>query len=145
MDLKDFFKNDRFAADAGCELQKISDGYAVATMTVGKQHLNAGGVCQGGAMFTLADLAFAAAVNSHGQLTFSINSTINIFSSAKEGDVLTAVAKEEVNHPKIPFCEVRITNQDGKLIASFIGQAYRKQQVIDPSLLPGRSQTQMRG
>ena len=92
-------------------------------------------------MFTLADLAFAAAVNSHGQLTFSINSTINIFSSAKEGDVLTAVAKEEVNHPKIPFCEVKITNQDGKLIASFIGQAYRKNQVIDPSRLPTREES----
>lgn len=126
MTLKDFFKNDRFAADAGCELQELSDGHAIATMTVGKQHLNAGGVCQGGAIFTLADLAFAAAVNSHGQLTFSINSSINIFSSAKDGDVLKAVAQETVNHPKIPFCEVKITNQDGKLIAAFTGQAYRK-------------------
>ncbi|MCQ2243230.1 MAG: hotdog fold thioesterase [Bacteroidaceae bacterium] len=127
---KDFFKNDRFAADAGCELQELSEGHAVATMTVAKQHLNAGGVCQGGAIFTLADLAFAAAVNSHGQLTFSINSTINIFSSAKEGDVLTAVAEEKVNHPKIPFCEVSVTNQDGVLIATFIGQAYRKKVMI---------------
>lgn len=127
---KDFFKNDRFAADAGCELQELSEGHAVATMTVAKQHLNAGGVCQGGAIFTLADLAFAAAVNSHGQLTFSINSTINIFSSAKEGDVLTAVAEEKVNHPKIPFCEVCVTNQDGVLIAMFIGQAYRKKVMI---------------
>lgn len=127
---KDFFRNDRFAADAGCELQELSEGRAVATMTVTKQHLNAGGVCQGGAIFTLADLAFAAAVNSHGQLTFSINSTINIFSSAKEGDVLTAVAEEKVNHPKIPFCEVNVTNQDGVLIATFIGQAYRKKVMI---------------
>ena len=126
MDLIESFTNDRFAADAGCRLTEIKDGYAKATMTVGRQHLNAGGVCQGGAMFTLADLAFAAAVNSHGQLTFSINSTINIFSSAKEGDVLTAVAEERLNHPKIPFCEVTITNQDGRLIAVFTGQAYRK-------------------
>ncbi|MCF0197091.1 MAG: hotdog fold thioesterase [Bacteroidaceae bacterium] len=126
MGLIDFFRKDRFASDAGCVLTVLSEGRATATMTVGPQHLNAGGVCQGGALFTLADLAFAGAVNSHGQLSFSINSTIHIIASAREGDVLTAVATELVNHPKIPFCEVRISNQDGVLIATFSGQAYRK-------------------
>ncbi|MCF0244547.1 MAG: PaaI family thioesterase [Bacteroidaceae bacterium] len=129
----DYFKNDHFAYGAGCELKEISDGFAMAVLTVEKRHLNAGGVCQGGAIFTLADLAFAGAVNSHGQLSFSVNSNISIFSSAKEGDVLTAVARETVNHPKIPFCEVNITNQDGNLIATFTGQAYRKNVPFPPT------------
>ena len=61
MTLKEFFKGDRFAVLAGCELTEIREGYARATMTVEERHLNGGDVCQGGAIFTLADLAFAAA------------------------------------------------------------------------------------
>ena len=42
----------RFAAEAGVELLEISPGYAKARMKVTEKHLNAGGVCQGGALFT---------------------------------------------------------------------------------------------
>ena len=48
MEIKDFMKNDRFAANAGIELMEVSEGRAKARMTVTKEHLNAGGVCQGG-------------------------------------------------------------------------------------------------
>ena len=54
---KEFFKSDRFAANAGVELLEVKPGYAKARMLVTEEHLNAGGVCQGGALFTLADLA----------------------------------------------------------------------------------------
>jgi hypothetical protein len=43
---------------------------------VTEKHLNAGGVCQGGALFTLADLAFAAVANSRGRLTLSLNAIL---------------------------------------------------------------------
>ena len=85
MTLFEFFKNDRFASMAGVELMEISEGYAKARMLITPEHLNGGGVCQGGALFTLADLAFAAAVNSHLVLTFSTTSTITIFRSVVEG------------------------------------------------------------
>ena len=126
MTLKEYLGNDRFAINTGCVIEEVAEGYSKVKMVVGEQHLNAGGVCQGGALFTLADFAFAAAVNSHGQLTFSINTTISFVSSAKAGDVLTAEAREVFDHPKLPYGEVRITKQDGTLIASFSGQAYRK-------------------
>ena len=63
----EFFKADRFAANAGVELMEVTPGYAKARMMVTIEHLNAGGVCQGGALFTLADLAFAAVANSRKQ------------------------------------------------------------------------------
>lgn len=125
MTLKEFFGKDRFAADAGCEIVEASEGHAIVRMTVEERHLNAGGVCQGGAIFTLADLANAVCTNSHGQLSFSINSNIYIMRSAKVGDVLTAEGVEE-NHHKLPFVDVKVRNQDGDLIAIFTGQAYRK-------------------
>ena len=83
MTLKDFLgKNDRFAANSGCVLEEIGDGYARATLIVTKEHLNAGGVCQGGAFFTLADLAIAAVMNSRGQLTFGVENNIVYVKSA---------------------------------------------------------------
>ena len=87
MKLKEFLnQSDRFAANVGARLTEVEEGRAVAEMTVTKEHLNAGGVCQGGALFTLADLALAAVMNSHGKLTFSIESTISFLHSAVEGD-----------------------------------------------------------
>ncbi|MBP3767537.1 MAG: hotdog fold thioesterase [Prevotella sp.] len=127
MTLKDLLnRNDRFAAANGIQLTEIREGYARAEMTVSRNHLNGGNVCQGGALFTLADLAFAAVTNSHGQLSFGIQSSITFSRSAMEGDVLRAEATETINHHKIPYCEVKISNQRGELIAVFTGMAYRK-------------------
>jgi len=127
MTLKDFLsQNDRFAANAGCILKEVRDGYACAELTVTTEHLNAGGVCQGGAFFTLADIALAAVMNSHGQLTFGIENNIVFLHSAKAGDVLTAEATEVFNHHKIPYVDVRITNQRGELCCMVTGIAYRK-------------------
>ncbi len=132
MTLKDFLnKNDRFAACSGARLTEIREGYARAEMTVTDDHLNAGGVCQGGALFTLCDLALAAVMNSHGKLTFSIESTISFLHSAVKGDVLTAEAVEIYNHHKIPYLEVKVSNQNSQLICAFTAVAYRKAQDLE--------------
>jgi acyl-CoA thioesterase len=127
MNIQQFLNtNDHFAAAAGCRIIEIGEGRAVATMLVTREHLNAGGVCQGGAFFTLADLALAAVMNNRGQLTFGIQNNIMYLASAHEGDVLTAEATEIANHHKIPSVEVRITNQEGMLLCHVTGLAYRK-------------------
>jgi len=72
MTAQEFFKNDRFATNAGVELIEIKEGYSKARLVITAEHLNAGGRTQGGAIFTLADLALAAAANSHGTLAFSL-------------------------------------------------------------------------
>jgi len=124
--LKDFFLKDRFAVLAGAELMEIREGYAKARMKVTDHHLNGGDVCQGGALFTLADLAFAAAVNSHLTLTFSTSSQITFIRPVASGYVY-AEAVEIVNHKRMPFAEVRITDEEGQLVAVFSSSGYRKQ------------------
>ena len=127
MTLKDFLsQGDRFAANTGCILKEVREGYARAELVVTPDHLNAGGVCQGGVYFTLADIALAAVMNSREQLTFGIENNIVFLKSAKVGDTLIAEAVEVFNHHKIPYCEVKITNQDGCLICTMNGTAYRK-------------------
>lgn len=125
MTLKEFLnKGDRFAAASGARLTDVAPGSAVAVLEVTPEHLNAGGVCQGGAIFTLADLVFAALVNQGENLTFAINSTIYYHVSAREGDILRAEGRLSCPHHRVPTAEVTVTNQDGVHIATFTGQAY---------------------
>ena len=119
-------KTDRFAANAGCQITEVDTQHAVAEMTVSNDHLNGGNVCQGGALFTLADLAIAALMNSQGQLTFGINNSIMFVSSAQLGDKLRAEAVFVSDHRKIPAVEVQVTNQEGRLICHVTGMGYRK-------------------
>ena len=123
-------ETDRFAANAGCQIIEVDAEHAVAVMTVTAEHLNGGHVCQGGALFTLADLAIAALMNYGGQLTFGISNSIIYVSSAKEGDVLRAEAIHVADHHKIPSVEVQVTNQDGRIICHVTGIGYRKSVAI---------------
>ena len=128
MKLIDFLnENDRFAKQNGIQLTEVREGYARAEMTVSKMHLNGGGVCQGGALFTLADLAMAALMNHQGNLTFGISSNVMFLSSAAEDDRLRAEAVSINDHRKLPSVEVRVTNQDGRLICHLTGMGYRKE------------------
>lgn len=127
MDIKALLnRTDRFAANAGCQLTEVDDHHAVAVMTVTEAHLNGGNVCQGGALFTLADLAIAALMNNKGQLTFGISNSMMFVSSARLGDTLRAEAISVADHHKIPAVEVRVINQEGRLICHVTGMGYRK-------------------
>lgn len=123
--LKSFFLHDEFARTNGIELVDVHEGYACTQMTIETHHLNAGGSVQGGALFTLADLAFAAATNSHGNLTVTTTANITFFHGAASGRI-TAEARELVDHRRLPFCEVRITDATGRLLAIFTASGYRK-------------------
>jgi acyl-CoA thioesterase len=131
MDIKELLnRTDRFAAAAGCRITEVDAHHAVAEMTVAEMHLNGGNVCQGGALFTLADLAIAALMNYGGQLTFGISSSLMFVSSARLGDTLRAEAVSVTDHHKIPAVEVRVTNQEGRLICHVTGMGYRKNATI---------------
>ena len=51
MTAQEFFKNDRFATNAGVELIEIKEGYSKARLVITETHLNAGNRTQGGALF----------------------------------------------------------------------------------------------
>ena len=132
MEIIDYLnKYDRFAASTGVQVVEMGDGFARAEMTVAEKHLNGAQVCQGGAIFTLADLAFAAAVNSGGVMTVGTTNNITFIRSAVEGDRLTAMARVE-DHHKLPFCEIKVTNQRGELVCMVTGSAYRRRQPLIP-------------
>ena len=126
--LKAFFLHDEFARSNGIELIEGREGYARTRVTIEPRHLNAGGGVQGGVLFTLADLAFAVATNSHGTLTVTTSANITFVHGAV-GGTLYAEARETVNHRMLPFCEVRITDADDRLLAIFTASGYRREDV----------------
>jgi len=125
--LKTFFRRDLFAKFVGIELLDAEGGRAAARLRLKDHHRNGIGLIQGGAIFTLADLAFAAAVHSRGQIAVAIHCSISYLKAAK-GDLLHAEAKEVSCGPKIAVYTVRITDASGEVISLFEGMAYRKKE-----------------
>jgi acyl-CoA thioesterase len=124
-DLRTFFGGDRFAARNGIELLEVQEGRARARLTVGSEHLNAAGVVQGGAVFTLADFAFAAASNSRGNVALAIEAHVTFLRAVRSG-ILLAEAREESGSRRLSTCTVRVLDEKGELVALFTGTAYRK-------------------
>ena len=122
---KAFFANDAWAKESGIELMEVSIGRSKVRMKIEKKHLNSHDTIHGGAIFTLADTAFALASNSHGIPAAAINAHISYVKSATAGN-LYADASESSLSPKIATYSVIVTDDYGDKIALFEGMVYRK-------------------
>jgi len=72
----------------GMKVTECTAGNSTVTMKVDKTHLNAAEICHGGTIFSLADVAFALASNSHGQVALAIDMSISYLRPAKAGDLI---------------------------------------------------------
>jgi acyl-CoA thioesterase len=124
-----FFAGDRYAALTGIEIIEARTGYCRTQVEISEKHLNAANVVQGGVIFTLADLAFAVASNSHGQLALAINVNISFLRSMTTG-FLYATASEVGEPKRLGAYDVEVTNDQGEIIARFNGMVYRKKQKL---------------
>jgi len=128
-DVKRFIENDRFARHLDIEMLEYAKGRAKARMAVKEHHLNSAGTVHGGAIFALADAAFAAASNSHGTLAMAINVSISYFKAVK-GGTLTAAAEEVSINPKLATYIIPVEDEKGNRIALFQGTVYRKKESV---------------
>jgi len=130
--IKDFFSTeDKFARHTGIELVDMGPGWATVKMKIEPFHLNGAKTVHGGAMFTLADFAFAMASNSHGNLAMGINTSMSFVKAALQG-TLYAEAKELSRNAKLATYAVTLTDDAGDTVAIFQGMVYRKKEMIIP-------------
>lgn len=122
------YNNDGFSLWLGIEILDVNAGSCRLRMKVRKEMLNGFAIAHGGITYSLADSAFAFACNSHGIKSVSVETSISHTLSLKEGDVLTAVARELHVSNKIGIYQVDISNQDDKTVALFKGTCYRTSQ-----------------
>ena len=115
--------NDNATRHLGMELVSIAPGEAVIAMDITDAMTNGHGICHGGYMFTLADSAFAFACNSHNQRSVAQHCSVSFIAPAFRGDRLTASAQEVSRRGRSGIYDVRITNQEGEIVAEFRGHS----------------------
>ena len=129
-EIKQYFSaQDLFAKHVGIELIEVTSGYAKTSMKIEPHHFNGAKTVHGGAIFTLADFAFAVASNSHGNLAMGINTSVSFVKAATSG-TLYAEAREQSLNPKLASYSVQVTDDDNETVAIFQGMVYRKKQQI---------------
>ncbi len=119
------FARDPASQGLGMKLVEIRPGYARMTMPVRTDMLNGHQTCHGGFIFALADSAFAFACNSHNHTTVGAGCTIDYLAPGRLDDLLTAEAIERTLAGKTGIYDVNVTNQEGKMIATFRGKSHR--------------------
>ncbi len=114
-EVREIFKNDRFATENGAVIDEIGEGYAQCSLEITGRHLNAMGALMGGVSFMLADFAFAVAANHEEMGTVSISANTAYLGVAK-GNRLTAKASCVKNGRTTCYYRVSITdNLDNKV------------------------------
>lgn len=117
-ELNERFHHDCFAtAVVGAKILAAEPNHAVCVLPLGPQHMNANGTPMGGAIFTLADFAFAVAANGFAQrVTVSQHASVTFLSPAK-GTQLRAEASCLKAGRTLCLYEVRITDDLGAQVA----------------------------
>ena len=116
--------DDAASRKLGMELHSAADGEARLTMTVTSDMVNGHGMCHGGYLFMLADSAFACACNSPGPVTVAAGADVVFVASARENDVLEAVAIERTRHGRSGVYDVTVRRPvDGQVIAEVRGRS----------------------
>ena len=117
---------DRFARLLGIELEEVSPGYCRVSLRVTGDMLNSVGMTHGGVTFTLADFAFAVASNSHGTVSVALSAQISYPAASREGDRLTAEAREENKTGRTGLYTIEVRTGDNKLVGLFTGTVFRR-------------------
>ena len=119
-----YFSCDRFAAENGLTLDELDENHAVTSLTVADRHKNAYGGVMGGAIFTLADFAFAALTNDRERAAVAQQVSVNFLAAAK-GDRLIATARYKKDGRASCVVNVDVVDDTGREIAQFVGTGFK--------------------
>ena len=115
-----------FAKKFGLKLVDLNEGYSKVEMIFTPDMENIFGLAHGGAIFALIDEAFETASNSHGTMAVALNMNITYVSSPAPGSKLTAEAKEFSRTAKTANYDIKVLDEQGRLITSCQALVYRK-------------------
>ncbi len=123
-DARDYFSGDRFAGENGITLEELDGSHSVASLELSARHKNAFGGVMGGAIFTLADFAFAALTNGRGRVTVAQQVSINYLSQPK-GARLVATARYRKDGRTSCVVNVDVADDTGRDVAQFTGTGFK--------------------
>ena len=123
-EVREFFKNDRFATENGAIIEEIGENTATCSLTITNSHRNAMGAVMGGVYFMLADFAFAVASNWQKVGSISLHSDISFLGTAK-GEKLIAKAVCVKNGKTTSLYRIDVTDNLGNLTATVTATGYK--------------------
>lgn len=127
--------HDVFCRENGIRLTRISEGSAEGEMSIGNRHKNGLGSVQGGAIFTLADLTFAGALQSFGYQGAGTAAAVNFLRPGEAGK-LTAKAILVHKGKRTAVFDVDVFNPGGEILfhATMTGFLFDRpvQDLFDP-------------
>ncbi|MDE7098295.1 MAG: PaaI family thioesterase [Ruminococcus sp.] len=115
-EVREVFKNDKFATENGMVIDEIGDHYAKCSVKLTDIHRNAMGGVMGGVHFTLADFAFAVASNWQHMGTVALSTDI-AFIGAVKGDSLTAEAHLIKDGRSVNCYHIMVKDNLGNIVA----------------------------
>jgi acyl-CoA thioesterase len=118
-------ERDRFARLAGIEALEVDADFAKVRMVIADCHRNALDMVHGGAIFSLADYAFALASNAVAPPSVALSVSIQFLRPGKEG-TLYATARLQSQSGRVGTYLVEVKDDAGEMIASFQGLAFCK-------------------
>lgn len=111
------FQADRFAAQAGVEIREAEPGRVLCAMPLRPCHMNANNAPMGGAIFTLADFAYAVASNGFTDKIIVSQQVAITFLAPAKGSELLAEAKCLKSGRTTCLYEVDVRDELGTYVA----------------------------
>lgn len=125
-DQRDRIASDPYCETLGIDLRELEPGRAVTALEVTESMSNFHGTPHGGAVYSLADAAFAAASNSHGDTAVALETNVSYLDAVDVGATLVATAEETHLTRRTGEYEVVVTEEGtGDRVATFRGRVYR--------------------
>jgi acyl-CoA thioesterase len=117
-------ERDQMSRTLGMKIVQVEPGHVTLSMLVRADMVNGHGTCHGGALFAFADTAFAFACNTYNAITVAAGAAIDFLLPARQGDELTAAAREVWRSRRSGIYDVVVINQKGECVALFRGRSH---------------------
>ena len=123
-EIRQFFQSDKYLVLTDVHIEDARLEWCRCSLKVQPFHMNSAGAVQGGALYTLADSAFAVAANLRhmtehdNRITVSQSASISYISAGKSGSTLYAEAHKVGGGKRSSVYRVDITDREGLLIAT---------------------------
>ena len=117
-EIADKIRAEPWARSLGIEYVDLRPGYCRLRLQLKPHMTNFQGFPHGGVIFTLADVAFGAACNSHGETAVALSVTIDFLAAVTAEATLVAEAREVKQGRRAGFYEVSVATEDGEPVAA---------------------------
>lgn len=117
---------DPFGKWLGVETLDLRPGHCRMRLVLRPRMVNVHGIAHGGVIFALADAAFSAAANVHGDAAVALAMSIQFFEGVRAGTTLIAEAREERLGRRSAFYAMTVTDDAGRTVAACQGVVHRR-------------------